>query len=417
MNNTILRKTVALAAAVTLAAGATACSAKSETGGAAADEAGTVKTGEGINGNTITLGLLGDLTGPFAALTTEENQGVELYWEQVNEQGGVCAQYTVEFDTKDHAYNVQNAVSMYRQMTPNVLAYQVLVGGSHSAAVLQNAESENRLLVPSSATEHLASSEVVLTPAMLYNLDMELVMEYMLEQGVIAKGDTVGMVYLEGDYGEAAHKGAEAAAERNGLTLVASMVKPTDSDMTAQVNDALSKDATAMLIGSVPAHTSSVATVLQSAGADVAMGGSWPSYSASLLANTGGDYLTEHFYAATMATTLEQGKGQEILKAFEEQHGGAPETNQLAMGYGIAAMMHQVLDRACENGDLTPAGVVQAKKDLGTLTSGGVMPEMDYTQLGESPTREAWIVQLDKEAPGGLKTVSEGLYTSENLSE
>lgn len=417
MNNTILRKSVALAAAVTLAVGATACSAKSETGSAAADGAESVKTGEGIKGDTITLGLLGDLTGPFAALTTEENQGVELYWDQVNEQGGVCGQYTIEFDTKDHAYNVQNAVSMYRQMTPNVLAYQVLVGGSHSAAVLDNAESDNRLMVPSSATEHLASSEVVLTPAMLYNLDMELVLEYMLEQGVIAKGDTIGMIYLEGDYGEAAHQGAEAAAERNDLTLVASMVKPTDSDMTAQVNDALSKDATAMLIGSVPAHTSSAATVLQSAGADVAMGGSWPSYSSSLLNNTGGDYLAEHFYAATMATTLEQGKGQEILKAFEEQHGGTPETNQVAMGYGIAAMMHQVLDRACENGDLTPAGVVQAKKDLGILSSDGVMPDMDYTQLGESATREAWIVQLDKEAPGGLKTVSDGLYTSEKLSE
>lgn len=417
MNKPILRKTFAFAAAVTLVAGVTACSAKSETGEANASDAGTVKTGAGISGSTITLGLLGDLTGPFAALTTEENQGVQLYWGQANEAGGVCGEYTVDFETKDHAYNVQNAVSMYRQMTPDVLAYQVLVGGSHSAAVLDNAESESRLLVPSSATEHLASSEVVLTPAMLYNLDMELVMEYMLEQGLIAKGDTVGMVYLEGDYGESAHQGAEAAAERNDLTLVASMVKPTDSDMTAQVNDALSKDATAMFIGSVPAHTSSVATVLQSSGADIAMGGSWPSYSSSLLANTGGDYLAEHFYAGTMASTLEQGKGEEILTAYQEEHGGAPETNQVAMGYGIAAMMHQVLERACENGDLTPEGVVQAKKDLGTLTSEGVMPEMDYTQLGESPTREAWIVQLDEEVPGGLKTVSDGLYTSDNLSE
>lgn len=414
MNKKIIRTAGAFVGAAALVASMAACSTKADSGGGAAE--GDVLTGAGISGNTITLGSLGDLTGPFAALTTEENRGVQLYWEEANAAGGVCGTYDVVVDEKDHGYNVQNTVSMYNQMTPNVLAYQVLVGGSMTSAVLDQAEADSRLLVPSSATEHLASSEVVITPAMFYNLDAELVLEYMVENGLLAEGDTLGMVYLEGDYGESAHTGAEAFAERNGITLVASLVKPTDSDMTSAVNTALQQSADAFFIGSVPAHTSSVATVLSAAGAEIPMAGSWPSYTASLVNNTGGEYLQEHFYAGSMATTLELEQGAPILDAYKAKYDSVPETNQVPMGYGISAMMHQVLEKACENGDLTPEGVVAAKVELGNLTSDGVMPDMDYSQLGKSPTVEEFIIKLNPEVEGGIETVSDGLYSNEKVT-
>ncbi|MDJ1372473.1 ABC transporter substrate-binding protein [Gulosibacter molinativorax] len=409
MNKKLIRRAGAVLGAAALVATMSACSTKADGGSA---EAGDVLTGAGISGDTITLGLLGDLTGPFAALTTEMNNGSILYWNEANAAGGVCGTYQVAFDTKDHGYNVQNSVSMYNQMTPNVLAYQALVGGSQTAAVLDQAEADHRLIVPSSATEHLAQSDVILTPAMLYNLDAELVLEYMLEQGTIAEGDTIGMVYLEGDYGESAHVGVQAFAERHDITLVDSLVKPTDSDMTSAVNNAVSQGATAFFIASVPAHTSSVATVLEAAGEDVAMAGSWPSYTASLMNNTGGQYLQDHFTAGSMATTFDLPAGEPIITAYEAEFGSTPETNQVPMGYGTAAMMHQILDRACELGDLTPEGVVAAKNDLGTLTSDGVMPDMDYTELGKSPTVEEFIIKLDSEAPGGIASREDGPYSN-----
>lgn len=409
-NRSVVRSLGAFLGAVALVTTMAACSTKG--GDSGSGEAGEVLTGAGVSGDTITLGLLGDLTGPFAALTTEMNNGSVLYWNQANAEGGVCGAYQVEFDIKDHGYNVQNSVSMYNQMTPNVLAYQAIVGGSQTAAVLEQAESDSRLIVPSSATQHLAESEVILTPAMFYNLDAELVLEYMLEQGEIAEGDTIGVVYLEGDYGESAHMGVEAFGERHDIAVVASLVKSTDSDMTSAVNTALGADASVIFIGSVPAHTSSVATVLEASGQDVAIAGSWPSYTASLMNNTGGEYLQQHFTAGSMATTFDLPAGEPIIIAYEEEFGSTPETNQVPMGYGTAAMLHQVLEKACELGDLTPEGVVAAKQELGTLSSDGVMPDMDYTQLGVSPTVEEFIIQLDPDAPGGIASRVDGLYSN-----
>ena len=62
------KRTGVLLAAALLAA-ATGCSTKASTGSSSSGGAGgTVKTGVGISGTTITLGVLTDLTGVFAAL-------------------------------------------------------------------------------------------------------------------------------------------------------------------------------------------------------------------------------------------------------------------------------------------------------------------------------------------------------------
>lgn len=413
------RNALALAGALSLALTLGACSDKGGGSNAAAESIG-IKTGEGIQGNTITLGVLGDFTGPFAALTTDLNRGVELYWEEVNQAGGVCERFDVKLDIKDHGYNVQNAVSIYSQMTPNVLAYQAFIGGSHTGAVLEQAEADHRLIFPASATQHLAESEVIMLPAMYYSLDMELVVAYLEEQALVKKGDTVGVIYLEGDYGESAHQGAVAAAERMGLTLKEFMVKATDADMTAQVNEAVRAGASAILVGSVPAHTSSVGAVLESSGKNVAIGGSWPSYTQSMLKNTGGEYLEKHFYAASPATTYDTERGKELYAKLQKKFPGVTLTNQAAMGYGMAGSLHAVMKDACKAGDLTPKGLVEAKKNMAPLATTGIIPDMNYKELGKSPTRSAYMFRMDREVPGALQNVmktADGLYTSDKLGK
>ena len=49
-------------------------------GGGETSSSGGVKTGRGIEGNTITLGSLTDLTGVFAALGKDITNSQALYW-------------------------------------------------------------------------------------------------------------------------------------------------------------------------------------------------------------------------------------------------------------------------------------------------------------------------------------------------
>ena len=64
---------------------------------------------------------LTDLSGVFAPVATAFTQAQELYWKQQNAAGGVCGRQ-VKLVNKDAAYDVQKAVSLYRDTEPDVAA-------------------------------------------------------------------------------------------------------------------------------------------------------------------------------------------------------------------------------------------------------------------------------------------------------
>ena len=70
---------------------------------------GALKTGPGVTGKTITLGILTDLTGVFAPLGKPTMQANQLFWKEKNAQGGVCGRQ-VNLVVKDHGYDPQKAV-------------------------------------------------------------------------------------------------------------------------------------------------------------------------------------------------------------------------------------------------------------------------------------------------------------------
>lgn len=385
------------------------CSSKStETPGAAAD--GAVKTGQGISGTTITLTAEVDLNGPFKVNSEDESRGYKLYWEEQNAAGGVCETYDVKINVVSHDYDVQKAVTVFNQTSPETLAYQDFVGGSHTAAVLEEAEANNLLLSPSSTTHTVLASPVVTGTWAAYDVDLRIVFQWLLEQGEVAEGDTVGVIYNEGDYGQAALEGAQEFAEAHDITLVEAQVKATDSDMTAAVQSATSAGASAVLLAGTPPQLASVATILQGAGSDIAIGGSNPTISSSLLGTPAADYLAEHFVGVSYVTTYEEGYGKDLFDRLTEANPGATLTSQAAIGYQKGAIMHKILEAACAAGDLTPAGVVEARANIGIVSLPDLGPDMDYSKLGESPTKSGYVVALDESVTGGLKVVSDGLY-------
>src|SRR3712207_518273 len=96
-----LRTTTAVAAAVIVAtAGCSTRAPESGGGGGGGGEGGSggeVLTDVGVEGTTITLGVLTDLTGVFAALGQDITNANTLFWQD----NQVCDTYTVELDVQD----------------------------------------------------------------------------------------------------------------------------------------------------------------------------------------------------------------------------------------------------------------------------------------------------------------------------
>ncbi len=75
----------------------------------------TVDVGVDLEAQTITIGMLSDLTGPFGPLVSAIVAGHEAYWANVNANGGING-LTVELETVDTTYDVPTHVQFYEEL-------------------------------------------------------------------------------------------------------------------------------------------------------------------------------------------------------------------------------------------------------------------------------------------------------------
>ena len=94
----------------------------------------------------------------------------------------------------------------------------------------------------------------------------------------------------------------------------------------------------------------------------------------------------------------------ELLKQYQAAYPGDP-TLGVVFGTAAADVMRQILDKACEDGDLTPEGVSKAKDELGTVDTGGLAVPLTF-KTGESPSDASYIFRA-RTSPGGAKAVSD----------
>jgi ABC-type branched-subunit amino acid transport system substrate-binding protein len=428
------RRGLALAlAAVTMVAGAcssktddqesAATDAESSTGrteapgvdGVAPTAGGTpaeVETGPGVTADTITLGVLTDQSGPFAGASLGIAQGRQLFWDARNADGGVCGR-TVEFDVKDHAYNAQNATSLYAAMEPEVLAFDELLGSPMIAALVPTIAQDSALTMAVSFSSSLLDNPYVVVTGATYDIEMINALQWLVDNGRVAEGDTVGHVYLEGDYGENALSGARYAAEQLGVTIAEQKVQPTDEDLTAQVTALEQAGAKIVLLTTTPPQAASAAAIAQANGLEMSFVGSNPTFSPALLASPAAAALQESYLmVSSIAPYASDAAGPTSVRdAFGASFADQTPTHFVLYGYAQGELMAQILETACAHGTLTRDGLLAAFQSLSNVDTEGLVAPMDFSSPGQPSAREVLILKPDANVEGGL-TVVEDLFAS-----
>lgn len=264
--------------------------------------AGGVKTGQGVSDKTITLGVLTDMTGVYASLGKSVTQAQQLWADQTNKAGGICGR-TVELTVRDHGYDPQKAVAAYTELEPDVLGFAQFIGSPFVAAVEKRIDGQDKgLVLPQAWSASLLGSPYVRVVGATYDIETINAIDYLLDQKRIAKGDKIGHVYFEGDYGENALAGSEYAAEQAGLTVVEQKIKPTDNDMSAQVAALKKAGVKAIVLSAGPRQAASLVGVAAAGGFDVPVVGNNSAFAPQLLATAAGPALMKDYYVA--ASTL-----------------------------------------------------------------------------------------------------------------
>jgi ABC-type branched-subunit amino acid transport system substrate-binding protein len=403
-------------AVVLVVAGLVACGSKgtessSDAGG------GDIKAGPGVTADTIKLGALTDLSGVFAPLAQPLTQANQLYWKQQNAKGGVCGR-KVELEVKDHGYDPQKAVVQYRDFSSGVLGLQQLLGSPITAALLPTLKDDSMISLLSAWPSSLLPNENIIIVGTTYDVEMINVLDYLKSKGMLKSGDAIGHLYFEGEYGENGLKGSKYFASENGMKVVEQKIKATDEDMSGQVAAFKRAGVKAIAVTTAPTQLASVAGIAASQGMKVPIVGNNPTYDPALLKSPAAAAVKANAYisASIAPWTLDKGEVQAVSKQFQAAYPKSTPKASVQFGWAQAEVMYEILNKACENKDLTRAGLVTAAHQLSGIDTGGLIAgPLDYTQKGQPPTRTVYIAR-PADVPGGLKALP-GTFESDTAKD
>ncbi|MFD4113175.1 ABC transporter substrate-binding protein [Streptomyces niveus] len=395
---------------VVLALALAGCSGKATEGDGKDSDgaAGGVKTGQGVSDKTISLGVLTDMTGVYASLGKSVTQAQQLWADQTNKAGGICGR-TVELTVRDHGYDPQKAVAAYTELEPDVLGFAQFIGSPFVAAVEKRIDGQDKgLVLPQAWSANLLGSPYVRVVGATYDIETVNAIDYLLTNKRITKGDKIGHVYFEGDYGENALVGSEYAAEQAGLTVVEQKIKPTDNDMSAQVAALKKAGVKAVVLSAGPRQAASLVGVAAAGGFNVPIVGNNSAFAPQLLATAAGPALMKDYYIAS--STLPIGSAEPAPKKLATEYAAAyPDDvldNGVVSGWTAASLYGELLKTACENKDLTREGIDKALLGLDAFSTGFGITH-DFSDPAAPSTRESVIMKPDSKVPGGLKVVQE----------
>jgi ABC-type branched-subunit amino acid transport system substrate-binding protein len=395
---------------------ATGCSSKADSSGSTGDGADGVRTGPGVTDKVIRLGALTDLTGPYATLGKSIVQAQQMWADEVNAGGGICDR-RVEIVVKDHGYDVQKAVTAYADLSSDVVALPQVIGSPVMAALLDDIERDKVLTFPQAWAASLLDRDSVQVLGTTYDIDMIAAVDFLTRTKGLKKGDTVGHVYFEGDYGANALEGSQWAGKKAGLKVVGQKIKATDTDLSAQVSALRKEGVKAILISAGPAQTASLVGVAASRGLKVPVVSSAPGYAPQLMKTPAAPALTAllNVVSAAPAVSSDLPGVRKMVASYQKKYPGSLLDSGVLSGYNAAQLLGTDLKKACENGSLTREDVVKAHRSQSAVDV-GLGTAQNFSDKAQPASTSTYVHKPDAKAVGAAVNV-EDAHTAPGVKE
>lgn len=387
----------------------TACSNKASNDGGGGGGEGDLKTDVGVTEDTIKLAALTDLSGAFKVAGIAMTKGNEIWADEINKAGGICGR-EIELNVQDTGYKVDLAVPMYDSSKADSLGYIQLVGSHITAALKQRMDGDGVLAAtPTAASANLDTGNIIV-PGVTYDIEAINGLWWLQNEGKLADGDKVGLIYLDSEMGQNAQLGAKAYAEEHDLTLVESPVSATDVDMTTTVTKMKAEGVKAIYVAGSPNQLGSTALQNKAQGLNVPIVGGAPTYSLQFKSNPeimSALQDTYTFLSSSIPTSSGNPAAQTVVEAYEAQGNADPYSSSVLTGYLAGLVWEGVLNQACDNGDMTRAGIMAAREELDSLDTKDITGPLDLSDPGAPPTREDFMVRVSADHVGGTELVGE----------
>jgi ABC-type branched-subunit amino acid transport system substrate-binding protein len=386
---------------------------------------GPIKTGIGIEGQTIKLAELTPLTGSVALIGKPLTRGHEVYFQYVNDVlGGVGKnlpkeqRYKVELVTLDTQYLPDIHVQQYNAVKEKVALIAQSLGTPQTKAILQQIRDDKIVTGAASLSADWFKEKYVVANGAPYIAQVANALQYLKDKGVTPK---LGLIYQDDDYGAEGVSGIDYAAKALGFTVVArASYKVTDTEFTAQVNTMKQAGADHVVITSTPTPTGRIlgaAAALQYAPRWI---GNSPAWIGALVGTKDKPsplipYMQQNLWVVTDQGCgwADVGAGCEGSKLMQDNMAKyakdqAPDY-YFSFGYVQAMSIHAILEKAVEKRDLSREGIANAFASLKSVDTGGLRKALTYgaTCQEKVGVTGSTIWKIDTTQPVALATVAD----------
>lgn len=356
------------------------------------DDMEVVTDGVTVTDDTIYVGMLADLSGPFATLVKDIVDAELVAFDNYNAAGGLAGQWEIEVLVEDTGYDVTVHNEKYAELKDKVVGFTQSTGSPHTASIAPLLVEDNLFAIPLSWYSGWADptlGENVLEQGPSYCIEAMSVVQFHSERFEADNGvpPTWAVVSLPGEYGQDGAAGAKYAIDNLGLELVYDGEGAAAAEGNTEVIQALVDAQPDMVF--VTLTPSGLAEIFggatQQGLTEAIWSGSGPSFNFALLQTPIGNELANRYfhsgYYAPYGTDVEG--MDEIVAAMTEAYPDRILTDAFTRGFIEAKIMIAALEAAYAAGDLTPAGVTSAAKSIETIDFGGLIPGGSQTWAGE----------------------------------
>jgi ABC-type branched-subunit amino acid transport system substrate-binding protein len=396
--------------------------------GSPSASSGQVKTGPGVDASakTITLGVLTPLSGPVAVIGKPLTNGQQAFFNSINAGGGLDG-WKINLLQRDDQYSPQLHVQFYNEIVGEVAMIGQSLGSPTTKAIQSLADQAGIVIGAATQSSSWVTDKVMAVIGTPYAVDVANGVDYIVNQK--AKKDAkIGIVYQNDEYGLDGLRGYEAAKSAYNFHDVGrATYAATDTDFSSQALAMKNAGAEYVFLTAVPGAAGKLIGAAATIGYHptwVLQGPAWTEYlmtKAGTIEDTahkqplypllGGGNTWVLGYEAQWGDTKTPGMAKFLDDTTKYGSGQIPDYYYM-YGYGLAKVEAAILKKAIESGDLTRAGILNAKLNLGTVDLGGLLPSVDYTPALGPVSRKTSISVVDPTVPGFLKPAS-GFFESD----
>ena len=379
------KRVVSLGLAAMMAMSMTACggSGNASTSESAAEDA---QGAEGADGEVFKIGGIGPITGAAGAYGAAVKNGTELAINEINEAGGING-YQVAFNFQDDENDPEKAINAYNTLKD--WGMQVLMGTvttTPCVAVADKTAQDNMFEVtPSASSTDVIAGDNVFQVCFTDPNQGTKSAQYIGEHSLATK---VAVLYdSSADYNSGINDAFVAAAEENGLEIVADEAYTADSNTDFSVQLKKIKDSGAELLF-LPNYYADNALILQQAhdaGMDDVKKFGVDGMDGILGVENFDTSLAEGVMLLTpFSATSEDEKSQAFVKAYEDANKDEVPNQFAADTYDVIYAMKAAADAAEITPDMSNEDISAAMSEaMLSVELDGLTGKAKWTEDGE----------------------------------